>query len=211
MAKKLFKVRANKGFTLMEIIIVIAIIAILAVVAIPSVSGYVEEARESSDLVKVSNIISAIQIGLRLTDHGLPEDAIFEVIWTTSTTNDGRVYDSSIIFRNPTGRQSVFNDGKGGDDLQELDIASGDYEALLTTVVESLGDGEVELMPADMKDGGMYGYIGEGESKLSKKSSLAVHVNTTTGEIALAAPYGWTSSENVNDWADMGLDLIPAP
>ncbi len=209
MSKNFYKLKSNKGFTLVEIIAVIAIIAVLAVGVIPSVSGYVEAAEETSDLVLASNIIDALQVGLLITDHGLPEDRIFEMIWTTSTSNDGRAYDSSIILRNPTERKSVFNDGKDGDDLAPVTGASGQYEALLTTVVDSLNGGDVEYLT--ISGGGMYGYVGEGKSELSKQSSLAVHINTSTGEVALAAPYGWVSKENVDDWLEIGLNVTPAP
>ena len=43
--------RKNKGFSLVEIIVVLLIIAILAAIAIPSCQGYLEESRESRDLL----------------------------------------------------------------------------------------------------------------------------------------------------------------
>lgn len=41
--------RNNKGFTLMEMLIVVAIIAILVAIAIPTFSGALEKAREAAD------------------------------------------------------------------------------------------------------------------------------------------------------------------
>ena len=39
------RLKNNKGFTLVEIIVVLVILAILAAIAVPAVLGYVDEAK----------------------------------------------------------------------------------------------------------------------------------------------------------------------
>jgi prepilin-type N-terminal cleavage/methylation domain-containing protein len=50
----------NKGFTLVELIVVIAIIGILAAVLIPTVSNYIEKARFSSDVQDAANMTQLV-------------------------------------------------------------------------------------------------------------------------------------------------------
>ena len=45
----------NKGFTIVELVIVIAVIGILAAVLIPTFSGIVDNAKESSDMQNAKN------------------------------------------------------------------------------------------------------------------------------------------------------------
>ncbi len=52
----------NKGFSLVELIIVIAIMAILIVVLAPQYLRYVERSRNSTDLQNATTIVDAIQI-----------------------------------------------------------------------------------------------------------------------------------------------------
>ncbi|MGI6089898.1 MAG: type IV pilin protein [Saccharofermentanales bacterium] len=43
----------NKGFTLMEVLIVVAIIAVLVAIAIPVMTGQLEKAREATDIANI--------------------------------------------------------------------------------------------------------------------------------------------------------------
>lgn len=52
----------NKGFSLVELIIVIAIMAILIVVLAPQYLRYVERSRNSTDMQNATEIVTAIQI-----------------------------------------------------------------------------------------------------------------------------------------------------
>lgn len=51
----------NKGFSLVEIIIVIAVMAVLTGIIAPQIMSYVEESREAKDLQLVNSIFTAVQ------------------------------------------------------------------------------------------------------------------------------------------------------
>lgn len=58
----------NKGFSMVEIIIVIAIIAILAIGVVPQYFKHLESARETTDVDAYRNIVSALQVELINSD-----------------------------------------------------------------------------------------------------------------------------------------------
>ncbi len=77
----MFKKLNNKGFSLVELIIVIAIIAILAAVLAPQFIRFLEDGRESTDVSMATNIDTVV--------NALAADSTLVVgdvvTWTTST------------------------------------------------------------------------------------------------------------------------------
>ncbi len=78
------RIKNRKGFTLMEIIIVIAIIAILAVIAIPSITGYVNEAKEQE---YISLARAAYAEAIFESETGQTIDPSAAGTYTADTTN----------------------------------------------------------------------------------------------------------------------------
>ena len=59
----------DKGFSLVELIIVIAIMAVLVVVLAPQYLKYVERSRNATDLQNATEIVTALQVYGSETGH----------------------------------------------------------------------------------------------------------------------------------------------
>lgn len=65
----------NKGFSLVELIVVIAIMAVLVAVLAPQFTKYIDQSRKSNDAATVSGIVTAAQVGIAdTTNYSIPED-----------------------------------------------------------------------------------------------------------------------------------------
>ena len=82
----------NKGFSLVELIIVIAIMAILIVVLAPQYLKYVEKSRNSTDLQNITEIKTALEVYSADPDAevGLPNGETVEI---TITATGGSISD----------------------------------------------------------------------------------------------------------------------
>ena len=67
----------NKGFSLIELIVVIAIMAILVGVLAPQVIKYVESSKQSTDLQNLSAVRSAVEVGV--TEGAISSDVTIAI------------------------------------------------------------------------------------------------------------------------------------
>lgn len=82
--KKALKKLDNKGFTLVELIIVIAIIAVLAAVIAPQYINYVARSRQTTDANAMNEIAHAAEVAMVGNGTTVPTQTKFTV--TTSAT-----------------------------------------------------------------------------------------------------------------------------
>jgi len=78
------KLLGNKGFSLVELIIVIAIMAVLMAVLAPQLIKYVEKSRIQADDSAASEILNAVRIALTDEDIYTAVSAADTVVWTGS-------------------------------------------------------------------------------------------------------------------------------
>ena len=89
---KLFnrKKKDNKGFTLVELVIVVAILAILVGILAPQYTKYVEKSRQAADVSNLENIVKGFKVAAADTDYNIipsgTTDATFKIQMTATGT-----------------------------------------------------------------------------------------------------------------------------
>ena len=80
------KKKDNKGFTLVELVIVVAILAILVGLLAPQYTKYVEKSRKSADANNLEEIVKQIKVTASDPSYIIPEGE-FVVVMTTEGTS----------------------------------------------------------------------------------------------------------------------------
>ena len=139
MFKLLNKKKNNKGFTLVELVIVVAILAILVGLLAPQYTKYVEKSRKAADASNMNELVKVVQTYSGDTDNELPQGTYTITIGTDKVA-------TGISENAP-------------DDLKtELGKASPDWTSKLTTKSKKWNAGAEGAITASItvaKDGGV--------------------------------------------------------
>ncbi len=111
--------RNNKGFTLVELIIVIAIIAVLAAVLAPQYLRYVERARQSNDLQVATSIMRATTAAIADPRVGVASNENVTVTWDTGQ-------DPATISSSNSGVEAEIAATMGWTDVDDVDNAQSE-------------------------------------------------------------------------------------
>lgn len=84
----------NKGFSLIELIVVIAIMAILVGVMAPQVMKYVESSRQSTDIQNLSAVRTAVEVGV--TEGAISGDVTVATDASGNVTVSGTGVDAAL-------------------------------------------------------------------------------------------------------------------
>ena len=103
--------RNNKGFSLVELIVVIAIMAILAAVAIPTFAGFIGKANVASDISFMNDLEYAVELA-----HAKEPEATIASIEVT-INNKGEIQSISYKMSNDDAATTVDKDDAATDDV----------------------------------------------------------------------------------------------
>lgn len=135
MVKKLQALKAKKGFTLVELIVVIAIIAVLAAILVPTMLGYVTSSRVTSANTTAASIKNNIDSFLTNADtagYGMKQSSSnTDTINILVTTTAGALPSWSVDAADPdhfkTGSSIEWgNDGTGNKDATKSGVDSAE-------------------------------------------------------------------------------------
>ena len=59
--KKILKMKNNKGFSLVELIVILVVLAVLAGILVPALLGYIDRAKTEEDMLNAKNCMTAAQ------------------------------------------------------------------------------------------------------------------------------------------------------
>lgn len=79
------KEKKNKGFTLVELIIVVAILAILVGLLAPQYTKYVERSRQAADASNLDNLVTAVKVATADGAYDIKDDTYTFVITAAKT------------------------------------------------------------------------------------------------------------------------------
>ena len=127
MFKLLNKKKNNKGFTLVELVIVIAILAILVGLLAPQYTKYVEKSRKSADASNMDEMVKAVQVYAADEDNQVPVVTTQTIILGDDVTIENKTLKDAVEeycpdYTNMSKKSDKWNNGTNGDPTATISI-----------------------------------------------------------------------------------------
>lgn len=167
MIKYFQKLRAKKGFTLVELIVVIAIIGVLAAILIPTMLGYVTQSKvtsANSTAASIKNEIDAFLTQLDTVNKGMKKGSVTSEITITvggsasTAAGDWKV----AVTHGGTGTDSAFNDGSHWSTEAQAGTTKGDADhckALAADLADLFPEIKTAQIKAYLRGGKTFGVL----------------------------------------------------
>ena len=153
MFKLLNKKKNNKGFTLVELVIVVAILAILVGILAPQYTKYVEKSRKSADASNLEELVTSVKVAASDNAYDVVQaaDATYLLEMTSNGTSLTNKTAGGTV---PTGLTNALKEyaGNNWEDTTLKSKGWTDNKISAEILIKSNGSVTVKYTPTDLKN-----------------------------------------------------------